>query len=373
MAKITDEMLKEDLTSGMSVSKLAEKYNVSMRQVSRRKASLISHGWSPEHDMTKECPEGFNVKGVSTLYDKQGQVAAQWVKTKQDDNQKYEGIKSTLSVWTEELPSIKEIKLTKTKYQDNLAVYPLGDPHIGMASWDDVSSTNWNIKKAKRHFCKIFDRVVKSSPSCKEALIVNLGDFFHYDNLAGVTSRAGNVLDRDGLYYHMIEAGITIIRCMIETALRHHKKVSVINAIGNHDDVSSMMLALALSQIYDKQPRLNIIKSGKVFEYYKYGEVLLGVHHGHTCKMKDLPSVMAVDKPKDWGNASHRYWLTGHIHHDSMIETGGCKVESFRTVAPADQYAFSHGYRSGRDTKCIVYDKLHGEIERHTINVSQIS
>ena len=86
--------------------------------------------------------------------------------------------------------------------------------------------------------------------------------------------------------------------------------------------------------------------------------------------MDRLPGVMAADKAKDWGETEFRYWLTGHIHHDSKKEFPGVMVESFRTLAARDSYATAGGWRSGRDTKCIVYHKEYGEIERHSVNIN---
>ncbi|WP_323141127.1 hypothetical protein [Massilia phyllosphaerae] len=34
-------------------------------------------GYSPEHDMTRIVPDAFEVRGVSTLYDKEGRLAVQ--------------------------------------------------------------------------------------------------------------------------------------------------------------------------------------------------------------------------------------------------------------------------------------------------------
>ena len=55
-----------------------------------------------------------------------------------------------------------------------------------------------------------------------------------------------------------------------------------------------------------------------------------------------------------------------------MKEFNGMKVESFRTLSARDAYAASHGYRSGRDMKCLVFHKDFGEVERHTVSVDML-
>ena len=83
-------------------------------------------------------------------------------------------------------------------------------------------------------------------------------DYFHADNMEGVTSRSGHSLDVDGRFSKMIEAGMFIIRRMIDSALAHHKNVTVINVIGNHDDTSSQWLSVALQAMYEDEPRVTV-------------------------------------------------------------------------------------------------------------------
>lgn len=373
--KCTDEQIIEGLKAGMTCADIGRKYGLARASVSERKQRLLKKGFSAEHKgWDSAVPDGFRLKGRSIMKDQNGNVILQWEKSTVDSERQYEIVKEMCQGFVTDMPKL----LPVTIYDDHLvedkklAVYPLGDPHVGMLSWEPETGQNWDLKIAEQAFCSIFDRVVRTAPRCKEALIINLGDFFHVDNLEGVTSRSGNFLDKDGRFAKMILIGIKIIRQMIATALEHHRHVTVINVIGNHDDTSAIFLSVALKHIYENEPRVHIDESCAPFHYYKFGQVLIGAHHGHTCKMEKLPAVMAADKPKEWGDSQFRYWLTGHIHHDSKQEHPGCMVESFRTLAARDAYANAGGWRSGQDTKCIVYHQDHGEIERHTIDISQI-
>ena len=77
---------------------------------------------------------------------------------------------------------------------------------------------------------------------------------------------------------------------------------------------------------------------------------------------------MAADRPEDWGSSTHRYWWTGHIHHDRVVDHTGCRVESFRVLAPGDAWHNESGYRAARDMKAVVLHKIHGEVARHVVN-----
>lgn len=329
-------------------------------------------GYSPDHDMTHLVPDGYHVKGTSTYYNSDGKPTAQWVKSSIDRERQQELMREAIEAMAEDLPKLKRVAGPKKVNSDLMAIYPLGDPHVGMLSWGEETGQDWDLKIAEQMFCAAFDRVVRTAPNCEQAVIVNLGDYFHVDNMQNVTSRSGHTLDVDGRYAKMIRVGVKIMRQMITSALDHHKHVRVINAVGNHDDTGAMFLSVALAEMYSKEPRVTIDTSPAPFHYFQHGKCLFGVHHGHSCKPDKLPGVMASDQPRMWGETIHRMWLTGHIHHDTRKEHAGCVVESFRTLAAKDAYAAWGGYRSQQDTKCLVIHKEHGEVERHTVNISQV-
>tara|TARA_R110000772_G_scaffold180258_1_gene291507 strand:+ start:250 stop:645 length:396 start_codon:yes stop_codon:yes gene_type:complete len=127
-----------------------------------------------------------------------------------------------------------------------------------------------------------------------------------------------------------------------------------------------------LHNIYEKEERVSIDRSPRHFHYFSHGSCLVGVHHGHGTKMANLPLIMAADRPEEWGKATHRYWWTGHIHHDSVKDHAGCRVESFRILPPADAWAANKGYRAGRDMKAIVLHSEFGEVARHIVNPAML-
>jgi hypothetical protein len=377
---VTDAKMAEIcIACNYDVKRIAERlkadypgYKVRPYRIERRIKSLRKKGTLPL-DSGNYVSTGEVLKGSSTLYDEEGGIKLQWVKTDVEKQAMIDNIKELVDNLVEELP-----KFEKRDYEvihtssDLMAVYPLGDPHVGMKAYQIETGDDWDLKTAQEVFCGVFDRLVKTAPSCKEAVIVNLGDYFHRDNTAGVTERSRHVLDTDGNYLMMVETGLKIMIQMIDSALEHHEKVKVITIIGNHDDTGAMFLQAALKHMYQKEPRVEIDCTASVFQYFQHGDCFFGVHHGHTCKADKLPLVMATDKPKEWGDSSFRYWLTGHIHHDSKKEYSGCSVESFRTLAAKDSYAYSGGYRAGQDSKALVIHKKYGEIERHTINIAQV-
>ena len=316
---------------------------------------------------------GGTIAGRSVLYDAEGKIKLQWVKSKQDSND--ETIKQLILSLTERIPALPKLKTEPPEHSSEqlLAIYPMGDPHFGMYSWAEETGNDFDLKIAERDLLDAVERLVSSAPSCKDALIVNLGDFFHADNTLGETMRSKHKLDTDSRWFKVLQIGLDAMITCVRLALQKHERVTVICAIGNHDDHSSMMLMHMLYRLFENEERVTIFDAPTIKHYYRFGKCLIGVHHGHTIKMDKLPMQMAIDRPDEWGETRYRYWLTGHIHHDSRKEFDGVLVESFRTLAGRDAWAAQMGYRSGRDMKCILLHREFGEVERHTVSVEMLN
>src|SRR5882672_5981865 len=80
-------------------------------------------------------PEGYKLKGTSTLYNKEGEVTQQWVKTdaKLEELQRMQ--RAALAAMMEELKPLQKITGPKSLPADLLNLYTLTDCHIGMMAW----------------------------------------------------------------------------------------------------------------------------------------------------------------------------------------------------------------------------------------------
>lgn len=326
-------------------------------------------------EIQDQIPEGHLVKGVSTLVSGDGHILAQWTKTTVETKSKEVLLEELLRDLPTRIPTrIDLVELTNDndRSDDLLAVYPMGDPHIGMLSWAPETGEDFNLTKAKKIMCGAMSDLVRRGPSAKNALIINLGDFFHSDNEQNRTSRSGHALDVDGRWQKVLRVGLEIMVYMIDQALATHENVTVINEIGNHDDHSAMFLSVALDAYYRNEPRINIDLSPSRFHWFRFGKCLIGVTHGHNQKSDSLESIMAAERSKDWGETDHRFWYCGHIHHIVKKEMRGCMIESFRTLSPRDAWSANAGYKSGRDMNRITLHKDFGEVGRETVNASYL-
>jgi hypothetical protein len=322
-----------------------------------------------DDELVEHVPDPKRAVRISTLYDQQGKVAQQWITEKPEDFQREQMWRELAADLAKSIPRAKAQPAPKGTDADLLAVYPVGDHHMGMLAWGhETGGADWDVEIAERTLDRASSFLIETAPKCDHALIAFLGDFMHYDSWAAVTPAHGNLLDADGRFPKMVRAALRSMRKMIEYALGKHKKVDVIVEIGNHDPASSIFLMECLSSLYEKEPRVRVDTSPSHYHYFEWGNLLLGTHHGHGCKPDKLPGIMAADRPEAWGRTKFHHWITGHIHNESRKDFAACVWESMRVLAPVDGWAAKNGYRGYRDMKAIVFHREHGEVVRHTVN-----
>ena len=369
------EAIREHGSAGAAAKELGVHKSAISRSCAavRKKAAL--HGYAPDRGMEQAAPEGTYRDRTSTLwkYDPETGLrtkALSWEINKPLlEDGRLEAITEFAESLTSRVPAALPVPEPVTRFPLQATVYPMGDPHIGMYSWAEETGDDFDIDIAGRELKGAMSTLVNGVPPTEQAVVVNLGDFYHGDNSQNRTTRSGNVLDVDTRWQRVFKLGAELMIDLVDMALQKHKRVLVRNAIGNHDDHSSVVLSLVMAAHYRNEPRVEIDCSPSMFWYWHFGEVLLGVTHGDKTKLSQLPLIMAADQSEAWGRTKFRHWFTGHVHNKRLEEHGGVLCESFRTLAARDAYAAGAGYRSGRDMQAVVFDGEYGEVGRNTVNI----
>ena len=344
----------------MPAARLRSLYTEAQHRAARR-------GWSPAHDMRHATPHGFHVRGVSTYYDRHGNPSRQWVKINPDPFHREQLLLDALAEIAEPFRgALEPAPAPSATTEDLIAVYPMGDPHLGMYAWgEETLGSDFDLDIAERGLVAAVDYLAAAAPAADEGLIISCGDFFHTDNSTNRTNRSGHALDVDTRWAKLYRVGLRTMRRCIDQALRRHQRVRVICEIGNHDDHSSVMLATALSMLYEAESRVSIDSSPALFHRHRFGGCLIATTHGDKQKTKDLPGIMASTWPEEWGAAHTRVWYTGHRHHNECEEFAGCTVYTVPTLAPNDAHAAGCGYRSSRQMYVDTYHRTQGYCGRN--------
>ena len=132
---LTDQDYIDAIKEHGTQRKAADALGVNRRTLERRMNRMARKGYSPQHDMTHTVPDGFKVKGVSSLYNKDGVLSAQWVKSSEDRERQYELMQEAVAALTEEVPKQKPIAAPASSVGDLLNCYVITDYHFGQLSW----------------------------------------------------------------------------------------------------------------------------------------------------------------------------------------------------------------------------------------------
>lgn len=367
--KITDEQLQEELNAGMKNIDIARKYGISDRVIRIRKAKLAKKGVGHGRDVSHLVPDGYKIKGTSSLVDEFGNTKLQWVKTDTDAERQVELMKAVIEGMKSEITPVAPVKAVHTKRDDKLLnLYTVSDFHLGMLAWADESGDDWDMKIAEDLFSRWFDAAFQKAPDAGTGVINLLGDLAHFDSLDAVTPASGHVLDADTRYQKLVRYMIRMVRRVIDMALVKHKNVRLLIVQGNHDESGMIWLAEMFRTLYDNEPRVFVDTSPDVYKMVQHGKTTLFFHHGHKARFDAIEPVMIAKFRKAFGESVYSYAHVGHLHHQKIVESRNMIVEQHRTLAAKDAYASRGGWMSGRSANVITYSAEYGEVARLTIS-----
>lgn len=371
--EVLDALLKADRVADAAKALAIDERDI-YEHLQRIKKKFAERDGSPCVAPDGRTPPGYIIKGKSEMA-RNAAGDPVWVKSERDKAlERIDYLRDAMLDVASAAGGRAKARKRPAQCSDNLmTAYCIGDPHVGLYCWKGEVGEDFDVKIARQELIATTSELTRSTPKTKHGLILNLGDYFHADNALQETMRSHHKLDVDSRWPHVLRVGLQLSVDLIEMARDHHEQVTVINCVGNHDDHSSVFLAEYQKAWFRDVPEVTIMDATPMFSYFRFGKVFIGATHGHLTKMQDLPGIMAHDRPADWAETMYRYWYVGHVHHSSKTharkEHFGVPVESFRTLAPRDFYAHSHGYRSGRDMSAIVHDAEYGEVARFTCDV----
>jgi hypothetical protein len=371
-ARLSKELMQQavDLVAAHgSVGAAARVLNIPIETMRGRRNAALRAGVEPEVQALivgekAAAPEGYALKGTSTLYNKEGKVTAQWIKTSKDMEQLQAMQKAALAALCAQLEPLKPIAAPRSTEASLLNLYTLTDCHVGMLAWSKETGEPWDLEIAERCLVDIFFRMIDAAPNAEIGIVNQLGDFLHFDSLTPETPAHKHILDADSRYQKVVTVAVRILRRIVEKALTKHKTVQVYMHEGNHDPAGSVWLRVLFAQLYERNPRITVEQSPNPYVAYRHGRTFLGFHHGHLLKPVQMPLLFASQFSELWGNTDFRYVHCGHRHHVEEKEHPGIKVIQHPTLSAPDAYAARGGWLSKRQATSMTYDNKHGEVAR---------
>lgn len=337
----------------------------------KKKAALA--GYSPVHDMTRPVPDGFSVKGVSSYYNRDGELSGQWVKSCADRERQEQMIREAIQAMCEDIPRAPKVSPPDISLNANLAnCFVLTDYHMGMLAWHEESGADWDLKISEDTLYRWISSAIELAPKADTAIFAQLGDFLHFDSLTPKTPESGHILDADTRMGKIVRASIRAHRMIARRLLETHNSVHMIISDANHDPYAQLVTREWMAALYEGEPRLTVDRSPNPYNCFEFGSTALFFHHGHKRNISNVSEVFAAQFREVYGRTKHAYAHIGHLHHKHTKENGMMIVEQHRTLAAQDAYAARGGWLSGRDAQVITYHKEYGEVFRNTINSDMI-
>jgi len=264
----------------------------------------------------------------------------------------------------EGVPAIPVVREPETSDSDLLTLYGLPDVHLGMYAYGEETGEDYNADIAVRRVLDGIGACLSSSPPSGEAIIVAMGDLLHADDQTNQTPQSKHQLDVDTRHFRNLDMAIQMLASATDSALKKHKKVSVVILPGNHDSSAYMGVLFALAERYRENPRVSVQRKPGEFFVREFGKCLIASHHGDKAKAERIVMYLADRWSEIWGRTKYRFLFTGHLHHHKSQDIGGCTWEQLRAITAKDAYATAHAYSARAEMQSITYHRDRGEVSR---------
>jgi len=235
-------------------------------------------------------------------------------------------------------PAVKPIKYPN-KMSDNMLEMCLPDMHFGKVGWHlQTGYEDYDVSIARRIFEEAVPTLLSRVEPYKfgEVLFVVGNDVFHTDN-SGNTTYSGTQVDGDTRYHRTFKIVREVMVNAIDT-LRQIAPVKVLVVPGNHDRMTAWHLGDSLECWFHKYKDVTINNDPSARKYERWGKVLLLFSHGDKGRRMDYPSLMASERPEDWGQTLYREIHTGDKHQTKVEEKFGIRVRILPSLSGTDTW-----------------------------------
>jgi hypothetical protein len=220
------------------------------------------------------------------------------------------------------------------------------DFHWGKYAWGPETGDAYNKEIARERLHHLLEEVLRRAVRWGAPKVIYLGlgsDFGHADT-DGHTTTKGTPQDMDGTLFEMIRSGFELSVNVVDI-LRQIAPVRVVALQdSNHDKLFAQYQLHYLDAWYRNNEDVIVNTSPHPRQYEKYGNTLMMFTHGDGTKLKDLPEICAVERPRQWADCHSRVAFTGHRHHEMTLGLRGMTVYQLWSMAGTDRWHARSGY-----------------------------
>lgn len=271
--------------------------------------------------------------------------------------------------WLEEharkSPAPDRVPIIGGEPADYAAVVRYADVHMGKRALNG----GYELADVRRYVMESTRAMIRrlAQRGLPERIILTLGDdFTHVDGVAGTTTR-GTPQDMCALPHELLYASMELQRDILEAWRQLGADIEVRVILSNHGRWADYATAQALAMAYAAVDGVEVHRPTGARQYTTYGASLIGFAHGDGLKLSDAPSLMSMERARDW-HLPHRYFFTGDKHHLREMDAGGVLVCQAPSPSPSDRWHEHAGYvGSKRGFVMYVLDRHEGMTAREMV------
>ena len=261
---------------------------------------------------------------------------------------------------------VRPIKLIARPQGSRLGVLSVPDIHVGKLAWGAEVGADYDTNIAIDTYTQAVSHLLEDLKSSRVGHIVYIvgNDLLHVDGFDNATT-AGTPQDTDTRWQRAFKRAKAMVA---STAIAASKfaTVDIVVQPGNHDRVLTWTLGEVLAAYFSQAEGVRVDNREVYRKYLRYGKILFGVTHGDKVKARDLPGIMPLEAPKDWGETTYREWLLGHTHRkheyitSSFDEKHGVRLRYLPSLSGQDRWHYENGYSNVRSAEAHIYDPERG-------------
>lgn len=220
--------------------------------------------------------------------------------------------------------SLTPLRRTDELLDGQTVIWGMWDAHLGMYAWNTETNNDYDLPLAtKRIKNSIDDMIGELADYPIRQIIMPIGnDFLHFDNVRNTTTYGHHYLDCDTRYAKVYIAALECLAYLIERAIQLTDNVQIVLVPGNHDQISSFTLAVALAQRFRHYQEVTFDLSPNPRKYVHWGSVIVAFDHGNNIKNSQWPLIFSTEPgAKEYiSKSTWREVQLGHIHqkHETM-------------------------------------------------------
>ena len=249
-------------------------------------------------------------------------------------------------------------------YEVNIA-----DLHLGKfsskAETGEYLNTDIAIQRFKQAIESECRRIEALDGEIDKILFVWSNDFFNSDGISNSTT-GGTAQDTDMKWQELFLTGIDLLVSAIQK-LSEYAPVKTFYVASNHSRQVDYYAICTLQAYFRNVENVEIDVTPSPRHYERYGVNLIGFAHSYYEKKNNLPYLMSVEQPEDWGQTKYREYHLAHYHSEKVEEKGGIIFRWLPSITGEDTWTTECGYVGAvKRTYSFVYDRDLGMIQMNS-------